>query len=1160
MSNDFVHLHVHTQYSLLDGASRVKELIEMVKEKNMNAVAITDHGVMYGVVDFYKEARAKGIKPILGSEVYVSPRTRFDKDPKIDSNQYHLVLLAENETGYKNLMKLVTKSYLEGFYYKPRVDTELLERHSEGLIALSACLGGEIPTSILKSDYEKAKEKAMQYKSIFGENNFFLELQDHGLPEEKQVNAELVRLSRELDIGLVATNDIHYLEKKDASTHDVLLCIQTGKEINDSERMKFPCDEFYLKSPDEMKELFSECPGAIANTAKIAERCDVELDLGSLHLPYFEVPEGYDEKTYLRKLCYEGLEERYSEITSEIKERLDYELDVIEQMGYSSYFLIVWDFVRFAHENGILVGPGRGSAAGSLVAYCLSITNIDPLKYGLLFERFLNPARVNMPDIDIDFCYEKREKVIDYVVEKYGGEHVAQIMTFGTMQARAAVRDVGRVLGYSYGEVDKIAKMIPHVLGVTIDDALKENNELLELYKADNDIKELIDISRSIEGLYRHASTHAAGIVISKEPLTEYVPLQKNSDQVVTQFPMGTLEELGLLKMDFLGLKTLTMLNNAVQIIYNSRGEKIDLDKISFEDEKTFKLIQDAKTLGIFQLESSGMRNVLKDMKPGRFEDIIAVSALFRPGPMEQIPTFIKSKHGEQKIEYPHPKLEPILKETYGIMVYQEQIMQVANIIAGFSLGEADLLRRAIGKKKKNILDEQRVKFVEGCVNNGYDRELGEKIYELIVKFADYGFNKSHSAAYAYLAYQSAYLKANYPTEFMAALLTNSMDDSDKISLYIEDLKQLDLEILPPDINESLVNFTVVEPGKIRFGLAAVKNVGKAAVEEIISTREEDEKFTSFLDFVNRVDLRACNRKTLESLIKVGAFDDFGTNRKKLLSVLDEVIHQAQVLNREREKGQMSMWDLVDEEAPGIEVKFPDFEEFGLKERLSMEKELLGFYVSGHPLEEYRDKTQELSIPYISTINQYGDGSNVNICGIKNNINVITTKKGDLMAFLTLEDMTGSVEVVVFPPEYEGIKDYIDSEDPLFVEGRLDKKEDDEIKIICKDIRLLKEVNKGELKNKNNGYNNVNNNGYSSDQIENNKSIYIKIEDSQHHLLEKLKELLKKEKRELPVFIYFPKEKRVKKVPQEYWASLDRKFIGEVKNMLGSDAIRIKYH
>lgn len=1150
MMNNFVHLHVHTQYSLLDGAGRVSELIKTAKEKNMSALAITDHGVMYGVVDFYKEAKDQGIKPILGCEVYVAERTRHDRDYELDNKQYHLVLLAENNEGYKNLMKLVSLSFLEGFYYKPRVDMELLQKYNEGLIALSACLGGELPAYILEGRYDKAREKALEYQNIFGKDNFFLELQDHNIPEEKQVNADLIALSQEIGAGIVATNDVHYTKKEDASIHDVLLCIQTGKELEDEDRLKFPGEEFYLKSPEEIEEIFGKHPEALNNTVEIANRCEVEIDLGSLHLPVFEVPWGYDSNSYLRKLCYEGLKKRYQEITAEIEERLNYELDVIEEMGYSSYFLIVWDFVRFAHENNILVGPGRGSAAGSLVAYTLEITNIDPLKYGLLFERFLNPARVNMPDIDIDFCYEKREKVIDYVIEKYGSEHVAQIITFGTMQARAALRDVGRVLGYSYGEVDKIAKMIPHVIGMTIERALEENKELKELYDKDANVKNMLDLSMSIEGLYRHASTHAAGIVISKEPLTEYVPLQKNNGQVVTQFPMGTLEELGLLKMDFLGLKTLTMLNNAVNIISNISGTHIDLNEISFEDEKTFELLKEGNTLGIFQLESSGMRNVLKEMKPTSFEDIIAASALFRPGPMEQIPNFIKSKHGKQKIEYPHPRLKPILEETYGIMVYQEQIMQVANVMAGFSLGEADLLRRAIGKKKKEILAEQRVKFVEGCVQNGYDRELGEKIYELIVKFADYGFNKSHSAAYACLAYQSAYLKAHYPTEFMAALLTNSMDNSDKISLYIEDLKEQGLEILPPNINESLVNFTVVETGKIRFGLAAVKNVGRAAVEEIIKIRKEGGSFKSFLDFANRVNLRVCNRKAMESLIKVGAFDNFDVNRKQLLSVLDEVLHQASVLNREREKGQLSMWDLVEEEAPGIEVEYPKLDEFTLKERLSMERELLGFYVSGHPLEDYREKINELSLPYISTLEQYHDNALLSVCGIKNSINVITTKRGEFMSFLTLEDMTGTVEVVVFPPEYEASKEFINDDQPLFVKGTLDKKEDEEMKLICKDIRLLEDVDINYAKKKN---------IEDSNEAEEEKVIYIKVESEKYPYMNKLKNLLKEEKSELPVYIYLPEEKKVKKVGTNYWASVNPSFINSIKKILGADAIKIKY-
>ncbi|OWZ84695.1 DNA polymerase III subunit alpha [Natranaerobius trueperi] len=1134
MPKPFVHLHNHSHHSLLDGKCRIEDLVEKAKQLDMPALALTDHGVMYGVVEFYKKAKEAGIKPILGCEVYVAPRSRFDKDPAKDKEQYHLVLLARNQTGYKNLMKLVSLAYQEGFYYKPRVDYELLEQYSEGIIALSACLGGEIPSLILQGQYQKAKDKANKLKEIFGPHNFYLELQDHGLIEERKVNTHLLELSRELSIELVATNDIHYINKEDATIHDVLLCIQTGKKVSDDDRMKFPNEEFYMKDGDNMNQLFSEFPRAIENTLKIADKCNVELDFDTLHLPYFEVPKDHDENSYLRELCMKGLNKRYQDITPEIRERLEYELDIIQRMGYASYFLIVWDFVRFAHENNILVGPGRGSAAGSLVAYCLEITNIDPIRYGLLFERFLNPERVNMPDIDIDFCYEKREQVIDYVVKKYGSDKVAQIITFGTMQARAAVRDVGRVLGMGYGDVDKVAKMIPHELGITIDKALELNKDLKNLYQEDPQVKRLLDISKSIEGLHRHASTHAAGIVIAKEPLTEYVPLQSNEGQIMTQLPMGTLEELGLLKMDFLGLKTLTMMNRAVGIIEKTTGKPIKLDEISLDDNTTYELIRSGNTLGIFQLESSGMRNVLKELKPTSFEDIIATSALYRPGPMEQIPTFIESKHGKREISYPHPDLKSILEETYGIMVYQEQIMQVASEMAGFSLGEADLLRRAIGKKKKDILNEQKVKFVEGCVNKGYDRKVGEHVYNLIVKFADYGFNKSHSAAYAYIAYQSAYLKANYPTQFMAALLTNSMNDTEKLALYIDDANSQGIEILPPDINESLVDFTVVSDKRIRFGLAAIKNVGRAAVHEIIKSKYKNGGFNSFDEFCSQIDLRVCNRKVIESLVKVGAFDELGYNRKQLLQVVDEAIKKAQMFSKSSNNGQVTMWEIVSDGLPKIEVNYPNVTEFNLKDRLDMEKELLGFYVSGHPLDDYKKKMQSFHTVPINKLVELQDGAQIYVGGIPYGIKEILTKKGQKMAFCSLEDQTGSVELVIFPNQYGLARPLLYDSQPLLIKGKLDKKEEGETKLIVQQINSLSQV---ELPK---------------------KKIYIKVLKTKNPQLEKLKHLLIEQKSDLPVLLYFPENKKLVEVDPSCYASDNQEFIKQVEKLMGEGSIKVK--
>jgi len=826
-NQQFVHLHCHTEYSLLDGAARIKELVRRAAELNMPAVAITDHGAMFGVIDFYREALKAGVKPVIGCEVYVAPRSRYQKEPKLDDYQYHLVLLAENEAGYRNLMRIVSDGYLEGFYYKPRVDHELLAEHASGLIALSGCLGGEIPTLLKRGEEEAARSLALRYREIFGPDNFYLELQDHHLPEQAEVNKGLYRIARDTGIGLVATNDVHYLSREDAALHDVLLCIQTGKTIHDSDRMRFETEEFYFKSAAEMAQLFKDHPEALQNTLRIAERCQVEFQFNQLKLPVYDVPEGKDAAGYLEELCREGLKRRYPEVTEQLEQRLAYELKIINQMGYANYFLIVWDLIKYARSAGVMVGPGRGSAAGSLVAYCLGITNIDPISNALLFERFLNPDRVSMPDIDIDFCDDKRELVLNYVAQKYGADRVAQIITFGTMAARGAVRDVGRALAFPYGEVDRVAKMIPNEIGMTINRALEQNRELQALYRGEERYRQLLDSSMAVEGMPRHASIHAAGVVISRDPLVNHVPLLKTNDQtVVTQFPMGTLEQLGLLKMDFLGLKTLSIIEEALAQIRRRHGREIILEEIPLDDAATYRMLSQGESTGIFQLESSGMRNVLRELMPNKFADIVAVVALYRPGPMEQIPAFIDSKHGRKPIHYPHPDLEPILKETYGVIVYQEQIMEIAATMAGFTLAQADLLRRAIGKKNKEILDQQQDLFIQGCMKKGYSRSLAREIYDLILKFASYGFNKSHAAAYALIAYQTAYLKANYPVEYMASLMTGYCSSSDKVALYIADCRRQGIEVLPPDINESEINFTVIDDKNIRFGLAAVKNVG----------------------------------------------------------------------------------------------------------------------------------------------------------------------------------------------------------------------------------------------------------------------------------------------------------------------------------------------
>jgi len=1133
---DFVHLHCHSEYSLLDGAARINYLVNRAAELNMPAVAITDHGTMFGVIDFYRTAKAAGVKPILGCEVYVAPRSRFQKEPRKDDLQYHLVLLAENETGYRNLMHLVSGGYLEGFYYKPRIDREMLRQHSEGLIALSACLAGEIPTMILEGRLEEARDSARYYRDVFGKDNFFLELHDHNIPEQKKVNEVLKQLSREEDLPLVASNDVHYLSRKDAGVHDVLLCIQTGKAVDETDRMSFETEEFYFKTGGEMAEKFADVPEAITNSLRIAERCNIEKDFSKRHLPEYSVPDGTDANSYLEKICYEGLKSRYGEITPEIEERLQYELRVIRQMDYSDYFLIVWDFIEYAKKENVLVGPGRGSAAGSLVAYCLGITNIEPLQHGLLFERFLNPERISMPDIDIDFCDDKRDRILNYVFEKYGHERVAQIITFGTMAARAAVRDVGRALAIPYAEVDKIAKIIPMEPKMTISRALEQNRELQALYREDEQYRRLLDISMAVEGMPRHASTHAAGVVIAKEPLVNYVPLYKMADSaVVTQFPMGTLEDLGLLKMDFLGLKTLTIIGEALANVEKRHGERINIEDITLEDTTTYEMLSRGETTGIFQLESTGMRSVLRDLIPNKFEDIIAVVALYRPGPMEQIPTFVNSKHGREKIKYAHPDLEPILKETYGVIVYQEQIMEIAARIAGFSLGQADLLRRAIGKKKKEILDEQREMFIEGCLEKGYSRDLGIKIYDLILKFASYGFNKSHAAAYAMIAYQTAYLKANYPVEFMAALMTVYYSNSDKVALYIADCRRMGIEVLPPDINESETHFTVVSENRIRFGLAAVKNVGLGAIDSIIKARRE-KPFISLRDFASRVDLRLCNRKALESLIKCGAFDSIGGHRAQYLAALDDVLAQGQSVQRERENGQISMFSLMDSSVQEemLTDNLVEIEPFSDKERLSLEKEMLGLYISGHPLEPFRpifDQMKDLT--RCVELAEAGDNHHVKVGGIIVAVRNFYTKKNKQMAFVKLEDLTGGVELVIFPDLFEKQGSLLQEDNLVFVEGRTDLKEEEEVKILAEKIAPLSRQKK-----------------------------YLRLIIDETHgqeLLQDLKNTLIAEKGEVPVCLFFKKENKMLMLKEEYWVRDHPQCRRQLENLLGRWAVSEQY-
>ncbi len=1138
----FVHLHVHSEFSLLDGAARVENLISRTKEMSMPAIALTDHGSMYGVIDFYQKATKAGIKPIIGCEVYVAPRSRFDKEPSYDSFQHHLVLLARDEEGYRNLMNIVTKGYLEGFYYKPRVDRELLEKHAEGLTALSACIAGEIPHLVFQENMEKAEELANYYSSIFGENHFYLELQNHNLPEQEKINEGLLQISKRTGIPLVASNDVHYLCKDDAMAHDLLLCIQTGKSINDENRMSFKSQEFYLKSPEEMAELFSEYPGALENSLKIAEECQLDFDFEQTHLPDYALPSDTTEEEYLRQICMEGLYQRYDNVNAVVNERLNYELTVIKQMGYCSYFLIVWDFVRYAREKGIMVGPGRGSAAGSLVAYCLQITNIDPLKYGLLFERFLNPERINMPDIDIDICDERREEVIDYVVNKYGEDRVAQIITFGTMAARSVVRDVGRALDIPYNVVDRIAKLIPNEPKINIEKALEQSNELHEYYQ-NEEYKRLLDISRSLEGLPRHVSTHAAGVVIANDSLVKYVPLQRANDgNVITQFPMKKLEDLGLLKMDFLGLRTLSIIEKTLENVHERHNYRIDIDNISLKDEFTYEFLSRGETDGVFQLESAGMKNVLRDLKPNKFEDIIAVVALYRPGPMEQIPVFVNSKHNIEPVDYPHPSLENILKETYGVMVYQEQIMQIAAEIAGFSLGQADLLRKAIGKKEKEMIDEQREIFIKGCKDKGYTEKLGKYIYDLIEKFASYGFNKSHAAAYAMIAYQTAFLKANYTVEFMAALLTSHMSTTDKVALYISDCDRQEIQVLPPDINESEINFTVRGSQQIRFGLAAIKNVGIGAIENIMEMRQE-KPFLSLTDFCARVDLRTSNKKVIESLIKAGAFDSIHQNRARLLAGMDEAILEGQAMQRDRLNGQISMLSLFSEEEKEQHVKdrFADVPDFSFKEKLSKEKEVLGLYISGHPLDHYRPILE--NIPNLVRCAELADlrkEQKIAVGGILNKVKVIYTKKGRPMAFATLEDLTGTVEVVVFSKLYEDKKELLHEDKLVVIKGKTDVKVEDDNK---KEVKIIgDEVTPLPIKSKQ---------LFINLHLENEEDISCLIE---------LRNILfnKNGDGEIPVYLMLKKQNKIMILPEKFWGRDDKKFWKKLEKLVGPDGIEVQ--
>ena len=1072
----FAHLHVHTEYSLLDGSNKIKEYVARVKELGMNSAAITDHGVMFGCIDFYKAAKEAGIKPILGCEVYVAPGSRFDRETvKGEDRYYHLVLLAENDLGYSNLTKIVSKGYVDGFYYKPRVDMEILQQYHEGIIALSACLAGEVPRYLVRNFYEEGKKAALRYQEIFGKGNFFLELQDHGIPEQRLVNQQLMRMSQETGIELVVTNDVHYTYDSDADSHDILLCIQTGKKVSDEDRMRYEGGQYYVKSEEEMRSLFPYALQALENTQKIADRCEVNIEFGVTKLPRFDVPEGYTAWEYLNKLCREGLERLYDPVTEELKERLGYELNTIRTMGYVDYFLIVWDFIKFARDHEIMVGPGRGSAAGSLVSYTLGITQLDPMRYQLLFERFLNPERVTMPDIDVDFCFERRQEVIDYVTRKYGKDRVVQIVTFGTLAARGVIRDVGRVLDMPYAQVDSIAKMIPTELNITIDKALTMNHELKELYESDDEVHYLIDMSRRLEGLPRHTSMHAAGVVISQKPVDEYVPLSRASDgTLVTQFTMTTLEELGLLKMDFLGLRTLTVIQNAVHLAERSSGQKIDISAIDYNDPKVLEMIGSGKTEGVFQLESGGMKNFMKELKPKSLEDIIAGISLYRPGPMDFIPQYIKGKNHPETVTYDTPLLKPILEQTYGCIVYQEQVMQIVQALAGYSLGRADLLRRAMSKKKAAVMEKERESFVygnpedgvPGCVNNGISEKIANKIYDEMIDFAKYAFNKSHAAAYAVVSYQTAWLKYYHPVKFMAALMTSCIDNPGKVAEYILNSRQMGISILPPDVNQSEGIFTV-EGKSIRYGMSAIKGIGKPVMEAVTREREENGSFVSLQDFAGRMTGKEINKKTVENFIKSGAFDSLGATRKQMMQIYISVLDAAAQERKNSLTGQMSLFDFVDAETKhSYEIPLPNVGEYGKEEKLAFEKEVLGIYISGHPLEE-QEECWRKNITAVTTdflpdeetgFPKVVDGAKVIVGGMITDKKIKYTKNNKTMAFLTLEDLLGTLEIVVFPRDYERNAALMQEDAKVFIQGRVSAEDDKASKLICEKMYAFEDM------------------------------------------------------------------------------------------------------
>ena len=1147
----FAHLHVHTEYSLLDGSNKIKECVSRVKELGMDSVAITDHGVMFGVIDFYRAAKAVGIKPILGCEVYVAPGSRFDKEAvgSGDNRYYHLVLLAENDLGYHNLMKIVSRGFTEGYYYKPRVDMEILKEFHQGIIALSACLAGEVQKNIVRGMYEEGKAAALRYQEIFGEGNFFLELQDHGIQEQKLVNQSLLRMAKETQIGLVATNDVHYTYAEDEKAHDILLCIQTGKKVADEDRMRYEGGQYYIKSEEEMKTLFPYALEALENTQKIADRCNVEIEFGVTKLPKYDVPEGYTSWEYLNKLCYNGLKERYPDGEESLKERLEYELSVIKSMGYVDYFLIVWDFIKYARDHDIMVGPGRGSAAGSIVSYTLGITSIDPIKYQLLFERFLNPERVSMPDIDVDFCFERRQEVIDYVVEKYGSDRVVQIVTFGTMAARGVIRDVGRVMDLPYAFVDGIAKMVPTELNITLERALTVNPEFKRMYQEDEQVRELIDMSKRLEGLPRHTSMHAAGVVISQKAIDEYVPLSLGSDgSVTTQFTMTTLEELGLLKMDFLGLRTLTVIQDAVKLASRSSGKDINMEQIDYNDKAVLDSIGTGRTDGIFQLESGGMKSFMKELKPQNLEDIIAGISLYRPGPMDFIPQYIKGKNHTDNITYDCPQLEPILAPTYGCIVYQEQVMQIVRDLAGYTLGRSDLLRRAMSKKKGDVMKKERQSFVygneaegvPGCIANGIDEKTANKIYDEMIDFAKYAFNKSHAAAYAVVSYQTAWLKYYYPVEFMAALMTSVIENPGKVSEYIYTCRQMGIEILPPDINKGEGSFSV-DNGNIRYGLAAIKSIGKPVIQAILTEREARGEFKNMKDFIERLSGKEVNKRTIESFIKSGAFDSLGGTRKQFMVIYVQILDQ---VNQERKysmTGQMSLFDMVDEDQKAeFDIPLPDVGEYEKETKLAFEKEVLGVYLSGHPMEEYEEKwrksisktTLDFQLVEDTGYTKVSDGAREIIGGMITDKTIKYTKNNKVMAFVTLEDMLGSVEVVVFPKDYEKNQQYLNEDSKVFIKGRVSEEDDAPSKLICESVIPFEQTK---------------------------REIWLQYGSKEEYLAEEaqLLDLIKDSDGQDAVVIYCRKEKAVKRLGVGRSVSADARLLSRLTNYLGESCVKV---